>query len=323
MLLGVDMGIDNPAFRHEILLYGDDEEFLAGAVPLIREGLELGESSLVAVTRGKTELLGGELGADAAQVEFLDMEAVGYNPARIIPVWRNFLDRTAAAGRPVRGIGEPAWPGRDDAALDECHRHESLLNLAFAGDREWTLLCPYDSNALDDDVIESARECHCHVLVDGVRMRSPAWSGSVSDYSPYEGSLPASPDDSTALAFGREDLATVRELIGGEAALVPLRGDRRLDVVVAVNELATNSVLHGGGNGTLRVWRERGALVAEVHDRGWLEEPLAGRLTPGLAQEHGRGLWMVNQLCDLAQIRSGPEGTVVRLRMNLDWTSSA
>lgn len=316
------MSINDPAFRHEILLYGDDEEFLAGAVPLVRDGLEMGEPSLVAVTRGKTELLRGELGDDAAQVEFLDMEAVGYNPARIIPVWGDFLDRTAIAGRPARGIGEPVWPGRDEAELDECHRHESLLNLAFAGEREWTLLCPYDSNGLDDDVLESARECHPHVLAGGVRASGSIWSGAASGYSPFGGSLPVAPGDSVALAFGREDLAAVRELIGGEAALVPLRGDRRLDVVVAVNELATNSVLHGGGNGTLRVWREAGALVAEIHDRGRIEEPLAGRLRPGLAQECGRGLWMVNQLCDLVQIRSGPEGTAVRLRMNADWASA-
>jgi anti-sigma regulatory factor (Ser/Thr protein kinase) len=282
----------------------------------------MGEPSLVAVTRGKTELLRGELGDEAARVEFLDVEAVGYNPARIIPVWRDFLDRTAVAGTPVRGIGEPVWPGRDKAELDECHRHESLLNLAFAGEREWTLLCPYDSNALDDDVLESARKCHPQALVDGVRAKNPVWPGSADGYSPFEGSLPVAPGDSIALAFGREDLAAVRELIGGEAALSSLRGDRRLDIVVAVNELATNSVLHGGGSGTLRVWRERGALVAEIHDRGWIEEPLAGRLRPGLAQESGRGLWMVNQLCDLVQIRSGQEGTAVRLHMNLDWASS-
>jgi len=291
--------MDDPAFRHETLFYGSDEEFLAGAVPLVREGLELGEPSLVAVSGEKMELLCGELGDDAAEVEFLDMEAVGCNPARIIPVWRDFLDRTAGLGAPVRGIGEPAWPGRGEAELDECHRHESLLNLAFTGDREWTLLCPYNSDALGDDVLESARESH----------------GPARDYSPFEGSLPEAPVDSAELVFGREDLAGVRELIGDEAALVPLRGDRRLDVVVAVNELATNSVLHGGGSGTLRVWHEDEALVAEVRDTGRIEEPLAGRLQPSLIQEHGRGLWMVNQLCDLVQVRSGLEGTGVRLRI--------
>ena len=32
----------------------------------------------------------------------------------------------------------------------------------------------------------------------------------------------------------------------------------------------------------------------------------------------GRGLWLANQLCNLVQIRSSPEGTTVRLHMRLD-----
>jgi anti-sigma regulatory factor (Ser/Thr protein kinase) len=85
------------------------------------------------------------------------------------------------------------------------------------------------------------------------------------------------------------------------------------DLITAASELAANSVMHGGGSGTLRLWRENGSLLAEVEDRGRIEEPLVGRLRPGLAQEGGRGLWLANQLCDLVQIRSGAAGTTVRL----------
>lgn len=85
------------------------------------------------------------------------------------------------------------------------------------------------------------------------------------------------------------------------------------DFVIAASELAANSVMHGGGSGTLRLWRENGSLLAEVEDRGQVKEPLVGRLRPGLAQEGGRGLWLANQLCDLVQIRSGAAGTTVRL----------
>jgi anti-sigma regulatory factor (Ser/Thr protein kinase) len=87
------------------------------------------------------------------------------------------------------------------------------------------------------------------------------------------------------------------------------------DLVIAASELAANSVMHGGGSGTLRLWRENGSLLAEVEDRGQIEEPLVGRLRPGIAQEGGRGLWLANQLCDLVQIRSGAAGTTVRLHV--------
>ena len=80
----------------------------------------------------------------------------GANPACIIPAWREFVDEHAAASRALRGIGEPIWPDRTSAELVECQRHESLLNLAFAGTRSFHLLCPYDTEALDAAVIEEA-----------------------------------------------------------------------------------------------------------------------------------------------------------------------
>jgi anti-sigma regulatory factor (Ser/Thr protein kinase) len=119
------------------------------------------------------------------------------------------------------------------------------------------------------------------------------------------------------LHFDRKKLARARELIADEADKANLSSGRSTDLVIAVNELVTNSIRHGGGGGKLRVWREDNALVVEVRDSGRIEEPLAGRIRPAPLAAGGRGLWMVNQLCDLVQIRSGPEGTDVRLRMSL------
>ena len=101
---------------------------------------------LVAVGPEKTALLRDELGADVEAVQFFDMRTLGRNPARLIPFWRQFID--AQGERPGRGVGEPVWPGRTPAEIDECERHEALLNLAFGGDREWSMRCPYDGAAL-------------------------------------------------------------------------------------------------------------------------------------------------------------------------------
>ena len=116
-------------------------------------------------------------------------------------------------------------------------------------------------------------------------------------------------------------------------ALVEAAGDR-IDLVVSnasllgpspqpplaeypLDELATNTVRHGGGRGKLRIWREPEALICEVSDAGRLDQPLAGRERPLAGQPGGRGLWLVNQLCDLAQIRCYETGSVVRLHMRL------
>ncbi|MBA3233977.1 MAG: MEDS domain-containing protein [Propionibacteriales bacterium] len=63
----------------------------------------------------------------------------------------------------VRGIGEPVWPGRTAAELVEAQCHEALLNVAFADSGRWDLLCPYDIQALPDDVIAEALRSHPHV----------------------------------------------------------------------------------------------------------------------------------------------------------------
>jgi anti-sigma regulatory factor (Ser/Thr protein kinase) len=87
--------------------------------------------------------------------------------------------------------------------------------------------------------------------------------------------------------------------------------------VLAVDELACNSVEHGGGRGTLRTWTDPAAVVFEVSDPGVIEDPLVGRGTVEPLADGGRGIWMANQLCDLVQVRSSASGTTVRLH---SWT---
>jgi anti-sigma regulatory factor (Ser/Thr protein kinase) len=296
-------------FRHEALIYQDAEGFLAGTVPFLRHALEAGEPALVAVTRSNTALLEAELGADAAAVRFADMEQLGRNPARIIPFWRDFVD--ASEGRPVRGIGEPAWPGREPAEIDECARHESLLNVAFSPPPAWSLLCPYDGRALGDEVLEKVARSHRAVCHDGVRERSGEY---VAGGDCFAGELSVQPADVEVFEFDRGGLAEVRRRVKRAAERAGLTAAGTGDLVIAASELAANSVAHGGGAGTLRTWRDSGRLLVEFEDGGLIEEPLAGRLRPPPTQQGGRGLWLANQLCDLVQIRSRPGHTTVRLR---------
>ena len=284
-------------------------EFLEGTVPLLRAALEAEEPALVAISQRQTALLEGELGADAAEVRFADMETLGRNPARIIPFWQDFLD--AHRGRPVLGIGEPMWAGRERHEIDECQRHESLLNVAFAGQAAWLLLCPYDACALSDDVLSRVADSHQHVAREGVveccGIKYP------NGHDCLAGELPGRPPVMDDFGFTRDGLAHVRGRVARVAALTGMPRDRLEDLVAAANELAANSVTHGGGTGVLRVWRDNGRFVVEVEDSGRIEEQLVGRVRPTEIQQGGRGLWLANQLCDLVQIRSDTRGTTVRL----------
>jgi len=295
-------------FQHEALIYDGAAEYLAGTLPFIQAGIESGQQVLVAVGPDQTELLRRELGTHASRVNFTDMREVGRNPATIIPLWRDFVD-TAAGGR-VRGIGEPVWAARSDEALEECRRHESLLNVAFEGGPAWELLCPYDAATIGDDIMEKVAQSHPCLQREGRHEPSAAYE---PDPDCFAGELPAPAGAPETFEFNVGDLGEVRRRVAAAAEEVGMYPEGVADLVIAASELAANSVMHGGGHGALRLWREDGRALVEVEDRGRIEDPLVGRLRPSISQEGGRGLWLANKLCDLVQIRSGERGTVVRL----------
>lgn len=303
-------------FCHEALLYRGLAEFMDEACGFVREGLDREERVLVATTGERLAGLRVFFGAEP-EVRFADLAEVGGNPARIIPLWQEFLDDSARAGRPVRGLGEPAWPGRSEPELAECGQHESLINVAFDGGPGWRLLCPYDVAGLPGEVVEEARANHPVLLAAGHRSASAAYRPERPSRALRRDPLPPSPAGVLELPFAIGDLAAVRRTVRRAGTEAALDGDRADDLVLAVDEVATNSLLHGGGRGVLRLWRDPQALVCEVADEGTIPDPLVGRAVPPLDRVGGRGLWLAHQLSDLVQIRSGPGGTVVRLHASL------
>jgi anti-sigma regulatory factor (Ser/Thr protein kinase) len=294
-------------FSHEALLYEGPDGLLAGTLPFIREGLERDEPVLVAVGASTIARLRELLGRDAKRVEFVDMAVLGHNPARIIPAWHDFLARHD--DRAVRGIGEPIWAGRSAAELVECQLHEALLNVAFADAQDFRLLCPYDVAALDESVVHEA--CCSHPRVNDGPSR--AFRDAELLLAPFESPLPPPPAQARLLGFELDTVAEVRRLT--RECATDLEPDRADDLVLAVGELAGNSIRHGGGRGILRIWRDSGSLVCEVRDRGRIRDPLAGRHVPDAEWLSGRGLWIANAVCDLVQVRSTGQGTAVRVHM--------
>ena len=303
-------------FRHEALLYAGPAGFVAGTVPFIRDGLEGGEPVLVVESTEKIEMLRVALGVDAGAVLFADMSQVGANPARIIPAWHEFVTQNAAPGRRMRGIGEPIWRGRSPDELVECQRHESLLNVAFGRGAPWWLLCPYDVENLDPAVIDEATRSHEFVTDGGADRRSDLFRGLEASGAPFNVPLPEPAGIPSRLAFDVGNLDSVREAVSRQARAAMLTAARAAELVIAVNEIATNSVRHGGGRGTLRIWHESSALVCEVRDKGRFDSPLADRERPTNDSAAPRGLWLANHLCDLVQIRTLQDETVVRLHLN-------
>jgi anti-sigma regulatory factor (Ser/Thr protein kinase) len=295
-------------FVHPALFYQGDKEYLHGTVPFIRDGLKAGEPVAVAVPGPNLAIIKTALGEDAAHVKFLDMTEAGRNPGRIIPkVLRAFADSHRHTR--VRIIGEPIWAGRSSVEYPACVQHEALINPAFQG-RNVTILCPYDADHLDEQVLTDAYATHPLIISGGKERPSTAYAPEhvVARYNqPLE--QPAAAEE---LLFHADQLPDARHFAVGHAARLGLSGIRLEDVALIVAELTANSVVHGGGFGTLRMWADDGQVVCEVRDHGHLSDPLAGRRPPARDQIGGRGLLLVHFLADLVRIHTGPDGTAVR-----------
>jgi anti-sigma regulatory factor (Ser/Thr protein kinase) len=311
-------------FRHEAFFYSGQAELLDGATAFATAAMTTGEPVLVALQSEEIAELRTRLGDTAREVFYADMSVLGRNPARIIPAWRSFVEDNAPTAPGLRGIGQPIWAGRDPAELVECRHHEALINLAFddpdmTGGRPFWLMCPYDTSSLDPAVVDEARGTHPLLRTNGHAEPSDRYR----DIAPAElfgEPLPEPRAPAVELVFGRA-LVRLRRFVSEQALRVvePAVLDRRslMDIVLAVEELGANSVRYGGGGGRVRIWRENRTLLCEVSDQGHITDPLAGRRQPAKKQIGGRGLWMVNQLCDLVQLRSSAAGTVTRLHIRL------
>lgn len=301
---------DRDALDHRALFYIDDDDYLDGVTSFVRDGLAAGEPALVAVPGQRLELVRAALNGSADRVEFIDMTALGRNPSRIIPTVRAFTD--SHAGRRTRFVGEPIWAGRSGAEIREATRHEALLNLAFA-DTATTILCPYDTTGLDEDVLADAHRTHpCLVRTSGEETSRDYLGHALAATTP----LPPRPDDAEQTTFDHDSLDELRRFMARRGAAFGLSPERAQDMMLAVHELAANTVRHSGQPaGTVAIWRapDTGAIVCEVADEGRIDDPLAGRWEPPSRALDGRGLWLVNQICDLVELHSGDAGTTIRL----------
>jgi anti-sigma regulatory factor (Ser/Thr protein kinase) len=301
------------AFAHYAFFYQNWAQYTDAVCSFVRQGLTAGEPALVAVPSDHLGLVRNALGEAGEAVSFADMAAVGRNPARIIPAIRRFTDNKSP-GR-TRFVGEPIWPGRSPAGMREATRHEALINTAFAG-VPTSILCPYDSTELGEAVLGAAWRTHPRVLEDGSRRASPGYSGAAVALAIGEQPLPSPPPWAKQIAFlDQDDLPAVREWVTHRALREGLSDDRALDLVTAVNEVATNTVVHTKGPGIVGVWRAGTTLFSEVCDDGRITDPLAGRHLRSPAADGGQGLRVVNELCDLVELRSGSWGTTVRLHI--------
>ncbi|PZS13891.1 MAG: anti-sigma regulatory factor [Pseudonocardiales bacterium] len=311
----------NSGLVHEAMFYRDTADYAFAITNFLREGFELAQPTLVAVPRPHVDLLRSALGSDAESVEFVDMTEAGRNPGRIIRTVLHAFVRGHPTSR-VHIVDEPIWPGRSAAECRAALQHEALINIALA-DHEATILCPYDRHGLDAATLAQARQAHPVLIEQDRREISTDYRDprAVADASLR--ALPEPPEwwGDMRVFSSLTELRALRLFVHGLASRAGLPAHRVSDLCLAVNEVATNTLEHTHASGVLSVWQDpdTDSLICEITDSGQLHDRLVGRMPPDEGDSHGRGLMLVNSLCDLVEMPTGQigAGTTVRLHMRL------
>jgi anti-sigma regulatory factor (Ser/Thr protein kinase) len=291
---------------HLAVPYSTPAELAERLAPQIDGVLAAGAPVLAVLGGPERSAVAATLGSGAARIEFADPERVHAVPAFTVAVRWARLARQAVAGRALvvgqhldlPHLGPEHWV-RLDAAID----------VAIDG-LPVRVLCP----CRDDE--PSVLATHPRLLTAGGPQPTPGYRPPpevLLDYPP-----PPPPDLGVSdldVVFDAVELPRLRRRVAAAAAASGIDEDRVDDLVLAVNELATNSVEHGPGSGRLRLWLARGSVMAEVADRGRMDVPFPGLVRPKVSGARGRGLWLVSELTDVLQVWSGATGTVIRTQI--------
>jgi anti-sigma regulatory factor (Ser/Thr protein kinase) len=291
-----------PRFEHSAFLYDTDDAYAGVLVPFLREGLARGERVAVATSPDRISLLRDALNGDAAEVTFLPDDEWYVRPVRTIAGWARMLTGSARRLPYTRLVGQVRFGAKEQHP--GWVRFESALNRSLAG-ANGHLLCPYDRRDLPSELLEAAGRTH-PLMCDG------SWFDSDSYLAPErllaevpEPPYPVSGAPVVTLPV-LETVAELRDHVRHRARAEGwLSADRLEDLVLALSEVATNGVRHGGGRRELRVWLTLDAVVCEVTDEGVSPpNPLAGYLPPAPGAIGGMGLWLSYQVCDSLAIHT-------------------
>lgn len=297
------------SFEHDAFVYGSDAEYVDGLVPLLEDAVASGAPVYAVVPPRNAALLRSALRSHADRVVFADAADWYSWPAAAIARYDDVLRGLESDAKPFV-IGEVDF-GTSRRELADWTRYEAVINDALAHHAAH-VVCSYDERRLPGTVVDDARRTHPHVRARGERRQSeryvspdrllrtlvPAVRLEVPSAAP-EVDL----DGVVALGAARRAFATA----AGASGITPERVD---DLTVAVNEVLTNAMLHGGGAARLRVWTQPpGGVTCVVDDDGpGSDDVLLGFRPPRPGRAGGYGLWLARRLFERSEIARSPGG---------------
>jgi anti-sigma regulatory factor (Ser/Thr protein kinase) len=304
--------------EHAAAFHGSRAELLVELVPIADAALGRGERLATVLQPATEQALADRLGErsinDGRVVRLWTPENPdGASAQTLAARWALELRAlTSATGRPVTVLCEhtSALDGADGRFWTEL---DAALNVALA-DLPVRITCFYPELPLHLEIVDGAQRNHPLLLADGELRHNPGHH----DPRAVLAALPAAPPPllgppDLRLQFSAWQLHQVRTTVERALEDCGYERERVEDVVLAVNELATNAVEHGSPQAQLSLWTGPRGVVCEIDDSGTLLDPLPGLHAPHPAEPRGRGVWIARQLCDSLHVWTDGHGTHVRV----------
>lgn len=297
-------------YRHAMVAYGSERELSSLVRPFVEFGVANEEPVVCVASTASATVLARAAGDRESAIRFVA-------PADWYRSPNHTLDEMCALvgdHQRVRVIGEPPARARWWLEAQEWQRVDSLSN-AVAADLPITTVCLYDTRRVAMTTIQQALRTHPHVLTSNGSQRSDGYidpADFAAECNRHELVAPASSLQHTITSPG--ELGASRDKLREAATGYGVAEHRASDLAMAVSEIVTNALEHGGGVAKQRVWSEEHGLICEIFDPGGgFDDPFAGYRQPSARNSRGRGLHMARQLCDLMRISPTAAGTTVWL----------
>jgi anti-sigma regulatory factor (Ser/Thr protein kinase) len=307
-------------YAHDALLYDSPAELVEGAVPFLLDGLAAGDATVVATSADTADVLLDALDGDPRVHVLERADVYRARTPTAITTFRALAEQRVAEGvARVRVVGEVDF-GPTERDWLEWQRYESVINDALAGWPLWGL-CVFDTQRLPDPLLDSALRTHSHTVGTNGRAPNPTFT----EPADYLRSLrvPAEPLEESPPRLWAHDVADfigLRHAVAAELGTVDAPPDLIEDFLLAVDEMTSNALRHGGPPVSLRLWTADDRIVCSIRDRGpGFDDPFAG-YGPAHGDDlsrGGMGLWLARQLCDHVDIASDDDGVAVRLTVRL------
>jgi anti-sigma regulatory factor (Ser/Thr protein kinase) len=308
--------VPGSGFEHDLLLYDSPEDLAASAVPFLQAGLDAGEATLIATSARAAEVLRASLGPVEGLV-ITDQRGrhQGRTPAAITALRALVQQRTGAGNQRLRVVGETDF-GTSPRDWLEWERYEAVLNEALHPQPLWGL-CVYDTARLPAEVVEAGLRTHPQLVTAAGRRPNPDYQQPADFLRSLP--VPDEPLERTEPLLAVDDVADfigLRHAVGAQLARLGGAPDLVEDLHLAVDEMCSNAVRHGGPPVQLRLWASADRVVCRIRDHGpGMDEPFAGYGPAHGADlsRGGMGLWLARQLCDHVDVIADGVGLTVRL----------